>query len=41
VREVLALYARCLERYCLMAPYQWFNFFDYWGDAEAARRRST
>jgi predicted LPLAT superfamily acyltransferase len=25
-------YARRLERYCLMAPYQWFNFYDYWGD---------
>jgi predicted LPLAT superfamily acyltransferase len=25
-------YARRLERYCLMAPYQWFNFYDYWSD---------
>ena len=25
-------YARRLERYCLMAPYQWFTFSDYWGD---------
>ncbi len=25
-------YARRLERYCLMAPYQWFNFYDYWAD---------
>lgn len=25
-------YARRLERYCLMAPYQWFNFYDYWLD---------
>jgi predicted LPLAT superfamily acyltransferase len=25
-------YARRLERYCLMAPYQWFNFYHSWGD---------
>jgi predicted LPLAT superfamily acyltransferase len=25
-------YAQRLERYCLMAPYQWFNFYDYWSD---------
>jgi predicted LPLAT superfamily acyltransferase len=25
-------YARRLERYCLRAPYQWFNFYDYWSD---------
>jgi len=41
VRAVVSRYAECLERYCLLAPYQWFNFFDYWGDAEPARRRST
>ena len=23
-------YARRLERYCLRAPYQWFNFFEFW-----------
>lgn len=26
-------YALRLEHYCLLHPYQWFNFFDYWGDA--------
>jgi predicted LPLAT superfamily acyltransferase len=25
-------YACRLERYCLKAPYQWFNFYDYWSD---------
>jgi hypothetical protein len=30
-------YARRLERYCLRAPYQWFNFYDYWSD-EGGRR---
>lgn len=23
-------YADLLEKYCRMAPYNWFNFFDYW-----------
>ena len=32
IRELAAAYAGRLEHYCLMAPYQWFNFFDYWGD---------
>ena len=35
VAELLTSYARRLEHHCLAAPYQWFNFFDYWGDAES------
>jgi predicted LPLAT superfamily acyltransferase len=23
-------YAECLSRYCRTAPYNWFNFFDFW-----------
>jgi predicted LPLAT superfamily acyltransferase len=23
-------YADCLTRYCRQAPYNWFNFFDFW-----------
>jgi predicted LPLAT superfamily acyltransferase len=34
IRELAAAYAGRLEHYCLLAPLQWFNFFDYWGDAE-------
>jgi predicted LPLAT superfamily acyltransferase len=26
-------YAERLENYCLQDPYQWFNFFDFWGQA--------
>lgn len=33
VAALLTTYARRLEHYCKVAPYQWFNFFDYWGDA--------
>lgn len=28
----VAAYAGLLERYATRYPYQWFNFFDYWGD---------
>lgn len=28
-------YAERLEHYCRLAPYNWFNFFDYWGDDAA------
>jgi predicted LPLAT superfamily acyltransferase len=29
-RELLAAYARSLEEACSRAPYQWFNFYDFW-----------
>jgi len=32
VRGLLAAYAARLEHHCLRAPYEWFNFYDYWGD---------
>lgn len=31
VREMLTRYAEALERHCRSAPYNWFNFFDFWG----------
>lgn len=30
IEDALARYARLLETYCRMAPYNWFNFFDFW-----------
>lgn len=30
VHEALRRYAACLERTCREAPYNWFNFFDFW-----------
>jgi predicted LPLAT superfamily acyltransferase len=33
VREMIEGYARYLERTCLRAPHQWFNFFEFWDDA--------
>lgn len=32
--ELLAAYAQRLEDCATRYPYQWFNFFDYWGDDE-------
>lgn len=30
VDRAVADYAACLERHCRAAPYNWFNFFDFW-----------
>ena len=32
IQELTAAYARRLEHYCDMAPYQWFNFYDFWSE---------
>jgi predicted LPLAT superfamily acyltransferase len=29
-------YAQRLEAHCLLAPTQWFNFFDFWGQADSS-----
>jgi hypothetical protein len=37
MREAMQRYVATLERLCREAPYNWFNFFDFWAvDAEAA-----
>jgi len=30
VQAAVVAYAACLERHCRAAPYNWFNFFDFW-----------
>ncbi len=30
IRNLCAEYARTLEDFCKMYPYQWYNFFDFW-----------
>lgn len=30
LRHVMARYVATLERYCIAAPFNWFNFFDFW-----------
>ena len=34
-RTLLERYVARLEAWCLRAPYQWFNFYDFWQAAEA------
>jgi predicted LPLAT superfamily acyltransferase len=29
-RQALAAYVKRLEHYCRAAPYNWFNFYDFW-----------
>lgn len=36
IRDLVATYARRLEAFCLRAPYQWFNFYDFWGEEKRA-----
>ena len=35
IRECAARYAQRLEHYCRLAPYNWFNFYDFWADDDA------
>jgi predicted LPLAT superfamily acyltransferase len=37
LEQIIRRYAERLEAYCLMAPTQWFNFFDFWEQADARR----
>jgi predicted LPLAT superfamily acyltransferase len=36
VQEAIARYATLLDHYCREAPYNWFNFYDFWQPATAA-----
>lgn len=38
--QLLADYIGKLETYCRRYPYQWFNFFDFWGDEQAPDRNN-
>jgi predicted LPLAT superfamily acyltransferase len=35
IREWATRYAQRLEHYCRLAPYNWFNFYDFWADENA------
>jgi predicted LPLAT superfamily acyltransferase len=35
VADAIARYAALLEKYCRSDPYNWFNFFDFWRDADS------
>jgi hypothetical protein len=36
VSDLLDKYAATLERHCRMAPFNWFNFYDFWDPAYAS-----
>jgi predicted LPLAT superfamily acyltransferase len=36
LHALVQAYAARLEAYCIMAPYQWFNFYDFWADETRA-----
>ena len=36
IRTAVEAYAASLERHCRAAPYNWFNFFDFWRAKDAA-----
>jgi predicted LPLAT superfamily acyltransferase len=37
LQKAVARYAERLEAHCLLAPMQWFNFFDFWEQAGGNR----
>lgn len=37
LQRVVTQYAQQLEQRCLAAPYQWFNFFDFWQKSQSQR----
>ncbi|HEY9097759.1 MAG TPA: acyl-CoA synthetase [Thiobacillus sp.] len=37
IRASIIQYAASLERHCRTAPYNWFNFFDFWRPKDAAK----
>jgi predicted LPLAT superfamily acyltransferase len=30
IAGAMQVYADCLTRFCRQAPYNWFNFFNFW-----------
>jgi predicted LPLAT superfamily acyltransferase len=36
--ERIEAFASRLEHHCLRAPYQWFNFYDFWSESHVGRR---
>jgi predicted LPLAT superfamily acyltransferase len=37
VEQAVRLYAQRLEHHCRQAPYNWFNFYDFWNGAPAPK----
>jgi predicted LPLAT superfamily acyltransferase len=41
VHSAMARYAALMEQYCYSAPYNWFNFFDFWQAPVQRKSRHT
>ena len=41
IDAAIALYVARLERLCLEAPYNWFNFYDFWADSTHAGKHQS
>jgi predicted LPLAT superfamily acyltransferase len=41
IEAAIARYAALLDQYCRKAPYNWFNFFDFWQPASPATPRQS
>ena len=41
IRQAMERYVAVLEALCREAPYNWFNFFDFWADDADADTTST
>jgi len=41
IETAINRYAALLEHYCRLAPYNWFNFFDFWGTSTLAQKDTT
>lgn len=41
VDTAMSRYVQRLEHYCRLAPYNWFNFYDFWATGGARHARST
>jgi len=37
IEQAVRLYAQRLEHYCGQAPYNWFNFYDFWNGSRSAK----
>lgn len=41
LEDYLRQYVQRLQHYCQLAPYQWFNFYDFWATERSSRKSDT
>ena len=41
VAKYAQAFASALEKRCRLAPFQWFNFFDFWSNDQAGSQAET